>query len=214
MRGWCAVSRYREERGRGHGCLGFFVTLLILAVGAGALLFFTTNVLDGVKDKIYTVFYPQKYTEQVERCAEEFDVDEALIYAVIRTESGFRAEVESHAGAVGLMQLMPATFEWLQGKLEGEVIYPADRLTDPDVNVRYGTYFLRHLLDRYGGNIATCAAAYNAGTTTVDGWLEDSRYSADGVTLSVIPYDETAGYVRKVEQAYAMYQHLYGGENN
>lgn len=204
----------REYRGRrGHGCLGFVLTFIIMLVGIGALLFFTTNVLDGVKDEVYKYIYPQKYVEQVTRCADEFGVDESLVYAVIRTESGFRPEVESHAGAIGLMQLMPDTFDWLQFRLDGEVIYPVSRLTDPDTNVRYGTYFLSHLLERYNGNVATVAAAYNAGTSTVDGWLEDSRYSSDGKTLSSIPYAETESYVAKVMKARDMYAHLYGGEN-
>ena len=203
--------RYREER-RGHGCMGFVVSFILILLLVAALLFFTTNLFDGVKDWVYTIFYPQQYTEQVEQSSREFDVDEELIYAVIRSESGFRAEVESHAGAVGLMQLMPSTFEWLQNRLDGEVLYPASKLTDPDINIRYGTYFLRHLLDRYDGSIPTAVAAYNAGTTTVDEWLEDSRYSEDGKTLTLIPYQETAGYVVKVQKAYEMYRHLYGDQ--
>lgn len=201
-------SRHSRETG-GHGVLGFFLTLiLILALLAGAYFFLTGDKMDGLKAKVYGFFYPQRYAAQVSQSAAEFGVEEALVYAVIRTESGFRPEVESHAGAVGLMQLMPSTFEWLQNKHDGEVIYQSSALTDPSVNIRYGTYFLSILLERYG-DLRTVSAAYNAGTTTVDGWLSDAGYSADGRTLTRIPYEETSGYADKVAGAYEMYRKLY-----
>lgn len=198
----------RHEKKRGHGCLGFTLTLILAAAAIFAVLFFTTNVFDGLKGSVYGVFYPRKYSAEVEKYSREFDVDESLVYAVIRTESGFREEVESYAGAVGLMQLMPGTFEWLQGMKDGEVVYTADSLKDPDVNIRYGVYFLSYLIDRYGSESTACAA-YNAGTTTVDGWLSDAAYSSDGATLTSIPYSETDSYVKKVMDAKAMYKKLY-----
>lgn len=190
--------------------LGFFLTLILaLLIIGGAIFFLTGDSVVGIKGNIYRIFYPQKYSEQVTKNSAEFGVDEALIYSVIRTESGFRPEVVSHAGAVGLMQLMPSTFDWLQEKLDGEVIYTQDRLTDPDINVRYGTYFLAMLIERYDGDVKTIASAYNAGTTTVDGWLGDSAYSSDGKTLSYIPYEETQKYAEKVAKTFEMYKKLY-----
>lgn len=205
------MSRYENRREtRGHGVLGFFLTLIIvIGLMATVVLFFTGDKMNGVKAKVYGIFYPQKYTEQVERSSAEFGVDADLIYAVIRTESGFRAEVESHAGAMGLMQLMPSTFEWLQERLDGEVSHDTAALTDPDINVRYGAYFLSILIERYDGNLRTIAAAYNAGTSTVDGWLGDPAYSSDGKTLTRIPYEETANYADRVEKAYQIYRELY-----
>lgn len=203
--------RYRDSRRetRGHGVLGFFLTLILIVAAFGVIVFFFTgDSMSGLKGKVYSVIYPQKYSEQVQRSAAEFQVDEALVYAVIRTESGFRPEVESHAGAVGLMQLMPSTFDWLQEKLDGEITHDTSALTDPDINVRYGTYFLSILLERYG-DIHTAACAYNAGTTTVDGWLSDAAYSADGRTLTTVPYAETESYAEKVQSAYDMYKKLY-----
>lgn len=203
------MSRHHsQQQNKGHGCLGFGITLAVIAIAVVAILFFTTNLFDGVKDRVYSLFYPQKFSEQVEHSSREFGVDEDLIYAVIRTESGFREEVVSHAGAVGLMQLMPETFNWLQEKLEGEVVYPAEKLKQADINIRYGTYFLAYLLERYE-DVGTACAAYNAGTTTVDGWLGDSRYSQDGRTLSAIPYKETSRYVEKVQEAREIYERIY-----
>ena len=203
------MIRADKRKTKGHGCLGFTVTLVLMLAAIFVVLFFTTNVFSGFKKQVYGVFYPQKYSEEVTRCAAEYQVDESLVYAVIRTESGFREEVVSNAGAIGLMQLMPSTFDWLQEKLEGSVVYPSDSLKTADVNIRYGTYFLSLLLERYDGNLRTACAAYNAGTTTVDGWLSDSRYSKDGRTLTAIPYSETEHYVERVEKALAMYRELY-----
>ena len=202
--------RHRGRETKGHGCLGFFLTLIIVGLIVGGIFFFMTgDRMDGLKGKVYSVFYPQKYSEQVSRYSSEFGVEEALVYSVIRTESGFRPEVESHAGAVGLMQLMPSTFDWLQEKLEGSVVYTSEQLKDPDTNIKYGTYFLSMLMDRYGGDIKTVAAAYNAGTTTVDGWLSDTTYSTNGTTLSYIPYEETEHYADKVIKTRDMYNKLY-----
>ncbi len=202
---------YRDNRRetRGHGVLGFFLTLILIVAILGVfVIFFTGDSMNGLKGTVYGVFYPQKFTEEVKRSSAEFQVDEALIYAVMRTESGFRPEVESHAGAVGLMQLMPSTFDWLQEKLDGEVTQGKAALTDPSVNVRYGTYFLSILLERYG-DIHTVACAYNAGTTTVDNWLDDPSCTLDGRTLTRVPYEETEHYAEKVLDAYEMYRKLY-----
>ena len=203
-------GRHSRRETKGHGALGFILTLIIiLAAFAVIVFFFTGDSMGGLKGNVYKWFYPQKYSEQVERSSKEFGVDEALIYSVIKNESGFRPEVESHAGAVGLMQLMPSTFEWLQERLDGEISHDVSALTNPDINIRYGTYFLSILLESYGGDIRTAAAAYNAGTSTVDGWLSDPQYSSNGSTLTRIPYEETSNYADRVEETYKMYKDLY-----
>lgn len=203
-------GRYGRRETRGHGALGFILTLvLILAAFAVFWFFFTGDNMSGLKGNVYKFFYPQKFSEQVQRSSKEFGVDEALIYSVIKNESGFRPEVESHAGAVGLMQLMPETFNWLQERLDGEITRDSSALKDPDINIRYGTYFLSMLLKDYGGDIHTVAAAYNAGSSTVDGWLSDPQYSSNGVSLSRIPYEETSRYADRVEKTYVMYKNLY-----
>ena len=208
------MSRYESGHSRdtkGHGALGFFITFILVAFAIIAVILFYSSgdSMEGLKGKVYSAFYPQKYSEQVQKYAAEFGVEEPLVYAVIRTESGFRPEVESHAGAVGLMQLMPSTFEWLQEGLDGGITYNAASLTDPDINIRYGTYLLSVLLMQYDDNMSTAVAAYNAGIATVGGWLEDSSYSSDGKTLTRIPYEETERYVERVQSAYSLYKKLY-----
>ena len=204
---------YQKRETKGHGALGFILTFIVIIVIIGAAIFFFTGGMNGIKSKVYSIFYPQSYSEQVSANAAEFSVDEALVYAVMRTESGFRPEVESHAGAVGLMQLMPETFEWLQNRLDGEVKYTAEDLKNPDVNIRYGTYFLSLLIPQYDGDVRTIAAAYNAGTAAVDSWLSDSQYSSDGKHLSTIPYTETSNYADKVASTFEMYKQLYYDNN-
>ncbi len=203
------MENKRRRKKKKSGCL----TGVIVAIAAIALfcvLLFTTNWFNGLKFKVLSLFYPQTYSEEVQASAKEFSVDENLIYAVIYTESGFRADAESGAGAVGLMQLMPETFTWLQERLDGEVVYSEDALKTPSVNIRYGTYFLSYLLEQYS-DVPTALAAYNAGTTNVDRWLSDSAYSSDGKTLDDIPYDETRNYVKKVTDVRKKYENIYGG---
>ena len=200
--------RRRPKKRRGHGCLGFGITLSIVVIALICVLMFTTNVLNGPKYKILSMIYQKQYTAEVEAAAKEFDMDENLIYAVIRTESGFDENAESHAGAVGLMQLMPDTFSWLQEHKDGQVIYTDEALRIPEINIRYGTYYLSYLKELYG-DIPTAVAAYNAGASAVDSWLSDPTYSDDGKTLKKIPYDETEKYVKKVTHAWDRYQKIY-----
>lgn len=201
-------SRHSRET-KGHGAIGFLITfVLLMFVGVMVFFFLSDTSFKGVKGKVYSLLYPQEYEQQVRHASIEFGVEEPLIYAVIRTESGFRPEVESSVGASGLMQLMPSTFDWLQENLNGAVTYSADSLADPDINIRYGTYLLSILLKQYEVR-DTAIAAYNAGTSTVDGWLQDKSLSPDGKTLTTIPYEETSTYVRKVSEAYEMYKKLY-----
>ncbi len=142
----------------------------------------------------------------VQAASTEFDVPVAMILAVIRTESDFLPDAVSDAGAMGLMQIMPETFRFLYEEKLCEPLSP-DRITDPAINVRYGTYYLSYLLERFD-HAETALAAYNAGEGRVEEWLEDEKLSRDGV-LYTIPFPETAVYVEKVLSAYAHYLEKY-----
>ena len=170
-----------------RGCL----TLAVLAVAvAVVVVLFGPRLLEGG----LRLLYPQRYTELVEREAAEFDLEPNLVYAIIKTESGFDPQARSHADAMGLMQLTQETFDWILS------LYP----TEDDC----GCALLRLLLDQYG-TVEVALAAYNAGMGNVSGWLESGDYSHDGETLHTIPYPETDAYVRKVQRAYGLYQKLY-----
>lgn len=203
------MAHFEKTGKKGHGCCGGILGLFLAFSAILLVLSFTTDMLDSVKYSIMGRFYKQEYSEYVTEYADKYDVDEALVYAVIRTESGFREDVKSSAGAVGLMQIMPDTFKWLQEKESGSVKYGADKLTDPEINIRYGTYYLSYLLSHYNGNEELAIAAYNAGMTNVDKWLKDERYSEDGESLKKIPYKETAKYVKRVTKTKGVYETLY-----
>lgn len=154
----------------------------------------------------YRSKYPREYSETVAEYASEYGVPEEIIYAVIKCESDFNPDAVSSAGACGLMQIMPKTYEWLTRLMGTE--YDPDTIFDPDSNIRSGVYMLSYLY-RLFGCWETVYAAYNAGQGTVGGWLADTRYSADGVTLSDIPYPETERYVDRVADAREHYSELY-----
>ena len=162
--------------------------------------------INGLLDKMDRASHPRSFSEYVEKYSKEYGVPEYIIYAVMKTESEFEIGAHSSDGAVGLMQIMPSTFEWMAELLD-ETKDPAV-LYDPETNIKYGTYYLSYLYGKYS-RWQSVFAAYNAGPTAVDGWLTDGRYSKDGVTLDKIPYDETRGYVSTVEKAAELYQRLY-----
>ncbi|MBQ9080262.1 MAG: lytic transglycosylase domain-containing protein [Clostridia bacterium] len=150
--------------------------------------------------------YPQKYSEYVATASIEFNVPEQIIYATIKTESNFQPNAKSSAGAIGLMQLMPDTFEWLTDSMLCENL-PPHFIYDPKTNIRYGTYMLSWLYDRFG-DWETVFAAYNAGIGNVNSWLSDERYSSDG-KLTNIPFAETRGYVKRQLEHIKKYENLY-----
>lgn len=152
--------------------------------------------------------YPIQYQDIIETEAGKYELDPALIYAVIKAESNFDPDAKSRAGALGLMQITPPTFEWLQTKLPGETQMGEEALLDPETNIRYGCYLLSILLGIYP-ELQTAVSAYNAGMGTVDRWLADKEISPNGTTLTTIPYPETEHYSRSVLENYKIYKELY-----
>ncbi len=134
-------------------------------------------------------------------------LDPALIAAVIYAESKFEPHT-SAAGAEGLMQLLPATAEYL-AQLSGGRSFTVADLAQPSVNVAYGSYYLRYLLDRYEGDEMLALAAYNGGAANVDRWLAQAHASGRELTISTIPFPETREYVRRVLRAQAAYREHY-----
>lgn len=162
-------------------------------------------IVNAVKLGVQTI-YPRQYVKIVEENAEQFEIDESLLYALIRTESGFDKNAVSSVGAKGLTQITPDTFSWLQTKT-GEK-YEEDALFDPEISVYYGAYFLDMLLEEFG-DTETALAAYHAGRGKVNEWLSDPRISPDGETLENIPFEDTAGYVKRVIKNTEKYKKIY-----
>ena len=147
--------------------------------------------------------YPRPYAEEVKKSG----VSPSLAYAVMKAESGFREDVVSRAGAVGLMQLKPATAEFICTRRG--MTFEAERLCEGGYNVTLGCMYLAYLTERFPV-LETALCAYNAGEGTVRRWLSDGAYSSDGATLTEIPYAETRNYVKKVLNFRKIYQFFYG----
>jgi soluble lytic murein transglycosylase len=139
--------------------------------------------------------------------ASEKHLDPALIAAVIYAESKFEPRTSS-AGAEGLMQLLPSTAHFL-AHLSGGVNFQTGDLSTPAINVAYGSYYLRYLLDHYEGNEMLTVAAYNAGLSNVDEWVAKAHAEGHELTVNEIPFAETRAYVQKVLSAQREYRKLY-----
>lgn len=175
------------------------IIMLIISVALGYL-------YEKITTEIEKKAHPVKYEETVYKYSEQYSVPPEIIFAVIKAESGFDCAVESKAGAIGLMQIMPDTFEWL-GKYQLRENYPPAMLYDPDTNIKYGTYYLRYLYDRFE-SWDLAFAAYNAGPARIDSWLLNPEYAADG-GIVYIPIEETRNYLQKVQKNIESYKKLY-----
>ena len=154
--------------------------LIVLAVvGVAGLLIFTKLDLG---EAIREVTLPLKHEDIIRQQSERFGLDPALVAAIINEESDFSDET-SHAGARGLMQITPATADTIETLSGGETFVLED-LSNPDLNIRYGTFYLRHLLDRFGGSEIAALAAYNGGPENAAAWggaeLELERHRLPG----------------------------------
>lgn len=158
------------------------------------------------------LLYPRKYSQQVEQWAAEYDLDPLLVYAFIRTESGFDPAATSSVEARGLMQMTEETFLWLRSKIAPDEQLSFADLYDPDTSIRFGCYYLHLCLVRYKGDVSTAAAAYHSGWGTVDQLLQMEQHSADGQTLQGFPYNQMHHYVNKITACYQTYQRLYAGK--
>ncbi len=151
------------------------------------------------------LIYPKKYDEIVAKYAEKYAVPQELVFAVIKAESGFDADAVSHVGAIGLMQIIPSTCEWLA---EYHLSENASTLSlyDAETNIRYGVYYLQYLFSRFG-SWEKALIAYNWGEGNLSDFLEDEGYT-DGDYYS-IPVRETRNYVKKVMNYWETYKKLY-----
>jgi soluble lytic murein transglycosylase len=145
--------------------------------------------------------YPLAYEQIVRGHARHYRLDPALLAAVIYQESKFRASARSRSGAIGLMQLQPTTAQGIAIRTGG-TRFRVDDLYEPEINVRYGAWYLRHLLDKYGDE-RTALAAYNAGQQNVDEWRHEGRG---------IAFAETRAYVDRVEDLKRIYRDAYGSK--
>jgi len=175
--------------------------LAAAGIGAGAAIGISRIDLDKA---IRELTLPLRYDDIIRQQAAAKQLDPSLIAAVIYAESRF-SDQESHAGALGLMQITPQTADVI-ANLSGGTQFVTGDLSDPDINIRYGTYYLRYLLQRYNGNEVAALAAYNAGPGNADKW------GGAGLTVADIPFPETRAYVEEVLEKRDAYRHRYARE--
>ncbi|MCL2568880.1 MAG: lytic transglycosylase domain-containing protein [Oscillospiraceae bacterium] len=193
-----------QRRRRRRSCLPAVVVFLL---SISAIVLLAVQLWPAAQRWQLELRHPLRYEELIFRYSEEHDLDPFLVMGVIQAESSFRPTAVSPMGATGLMQIMPATGEWLAGRMG--VSFTETDLMHPAYNVRMGTYYLRLLIDMFG-HVDTALAAYNAGMGNVSTWLADEQYSHDGETLHTIPFTETREYVERVNRFMEIYRELYG----
>ena len=160
---------------------------------------------------VQEVVLPLRHEDIIRQQAADKGLDPALIAGVIYTESRFRDQT-SHAGAKGLMQLLPSTADDIARKSGGTAFVQGD-LANPQVNISYGSFYLRYLMQRYGGNDVLAIAAYNAGEGRVDQWIFAARNDGEKFDHARhIPFPETRHYVQQVLEMRGKYRSQYGRE--
>lgn len=153
------------------------------------------------------IIYPYPYRPIIEKYSSEYGVDPLLVIAVIRAESKFIPQSQSHKGAQGLMQLMPDTANWIAESL-GENDFSQSDLKDPEKNIQYGTWYLASLQKEFK-NITLVLAAYNGGRGHVNEWIKTQQLDLTNLRVEDIPFLETREYVNRVSQYYTSYIKLY-----
>lgn len=151
--------------------------------------------------------YPLEYESHIAKYSRVNRLDPYTVAAVIYVESGFNPRSTSSAGARGLMQLLPGTAAWAAETL-GDSNFHADQLDDPRTNIRYGTWYLHKLLERYD-SAAFALAAYNGGGGNMDRWLKGKETKTEHDVIADIPFRETRDFVARVERTEAIYRRLY-----
>src|SRR3954452_17423932 len=192
---------YARRRSRARPLL--WAALLVLATVLVLIAF------GPLKETIREVTLPLRHDDIIRQQAAKKRVDAALIAAVIYEESKFRDQT-SHAGARGLMQITPETARFIAHRSGGFRLEQGD-LATPQINISYGTYYLRYLIDHYDGNDTLAVAAYNAGQTNVDRWLRQAG-GPDSFDPGDIPFPETRGYVNGVMKHRDDYRSHYARE--
>jgi soluble lytic murein transglycosylase len=193
-----SATRKRPVRKRRRRRLAIGAGVVGVGIVAGVL-------LAGTVDKaIQELTLPLHHEDVIRQQSQEKDVDAALIAAVIYSESKF-SDRTSSAGARGLMQITPETAKDVERHSGGTTFNLGD-LSDPEINIRYGTFRLRELLDRYEGDVVAALAAYNAGPTNVDRW------GGSSLTVEGIRFPETRAYVEEVLEKQRAYHEKYGKE--
>lgn len=154
------------------------------------------------------IIYPYPHRAVVDKYAAEYGVDPLFVLAVIREESKFLPQSESHKGAKGLMQLMPDTAKSVAESI-GDKNYQDEDLLIPEKNIQYGTWYIASLQKMFANNLSLVIAAYNGGSGHVQEWIKSGQIDPENIRLEDIPFKETRDYVARVAASYQKYIKLY-----
>lgn len=179
------------------------IIILSAIIILGGVLYFES-------DGLVKLLYPKKYSTYVEKYSKEYNLNENLVYSIIKVESKFDQDALSRRGAKGLMQIADITRDWAIDELE---LSEDIDIYDPETNIRIGCWYLNTLYKDFG-DTDLVIAAYNGGSGNVNKWLLDEQYSDDGKNLHTIPFSETNKYLTKVKKNYEQYNKLYGEEGS
>ena len=179
----------------------YVIAGVLAALAIGGIVVATS---ESIQDRLREVTLPLRHEDIIRQQAKQKQVPPDLLAGIIYAESRFRDQ-ESHAGARGLMQVTPQTAELIED-LSGGSTFVADDLSDPDINIRYGSFYFRYLLDKFDGNVIAALAAYNAGETNVAAWGGAALRQED------IRFEETREYVQEVLDKRAEYRDHYAEE--
>lgn len=159
---------------------------------------FSIIILFSISVILVTIMFPRKYKNYVTKQSKNFNLDEALVYAIIKTESDFNKKAVSKSGAIGLMQILPKTARWIALELGED--YNDEKLLIPEINVKYGCFYLNYLFKKFDQtDIVICA--YNAGEGKVLDWIENGKLNE-----KLIDYSETKNYLKRVKDYYKVYK--------
>jgi soluble lytic murein transglycosylase len=192
-------SRARIKRRR--------VTALLAATVLGGGVAAVVTGVGPLGDAVREITLPLRHDDIIRQQAADKGLDAALIAAVIYEESRFRDQT-SHAGARGLMQITPETADFI-ARRSGGVRFEQSDLATPQINIAYGAWFLRYLIDHYDGNEAPAIAAYNAGQTNVDAWVDGAGGPESFDATRDVPFPETRAYVENVQERRGEYREHY-----
>ncbi len=180
---------------------------MLIGLGAGVVILVVLLAMPLARKAVNALTLPLQHQDIIRQQAQDKHLDPALIAAVIFAETKFDPRT-SAAGAEGLMQILPQTAEFLAHR-SGATSFTVADLATPQVNIAYGSYYLRYLLDEYHGSSVLALAAYNGGESNVSRWLAQARAEHHRFTTAAILFPETQAYVRKVLQAQRDYRRTY-----
>jgi soluble lytic murein transglycosylase len=209
-RGAGAEARAAAARRRRQATIRRRRRLALLGVAVAAVTIGVLLSMPLVRKAVNDLSLPLRYSDVIRQQAADKHLDPALVAAVIYAETKFEPR-DSAVGAVGLMQVMPQTASFLAHRSGATTFTTAD-LANPQVNIAYGSYYLRYLLNEYHQNLSLALAAYNGGESNVDRWVADARADGRALTVADIRFPETRAYVERVLHAEGQYKRKYADQ--